>query len=143
VVSPCAYVVGLLDRLVIDELELGRHGYRVTPADPNLWCPLPDGGSFASFIEPARTSAYLRDQGFADAEIEGLLAYERVFERCRLALRHGDTGDTWVARRRAARSSNEYSATRSWSRSCSRTRSRTSSTATSASACGTRSSPRH
>ena len=97
VVSPCAYVVGLLDRLVIDELELGRHGYRVTPADPNLWCPLPDGGSFASFIEPARTSAYLRDQGFADAEIEGLLAYERVFERCRLALRHGHGGDTWVA----------------------------------------------
>jgi phytoene dehydrogenase-like protein len=97
VVSPCAYVVGLLDRLVIDELELGRHGYRVTPADPNLWCPLPDGGSFASFIEPARTSAYLRDQGFADAEIEGLLAYERVFELCRLAFRHGDTGDTWVA----------------------------------------------
>ena len=25
VVSPCAYVVGLLDRLVIDELELGHH----------------------------------------------------------------------------------------------------------------------
>ena len=97
VVSPCAYVVGLLDRLVIDELELGRHGYRVTPADPNLWCPLPGGGSFALFIEPARTSAYLRDQGFADAEIEGLLAYERVFERCRLALRQGDGGDTWLA----------------------------------------------
>src|SRR2546430_15031908 len=36
-VSPCAYVVGLLDQLVIDELDLAAHGYRVTPADPNLW----------------------------------------------------------------------------------------------------------
>ncbi len=40
VVSPCAYLVGLLDQVVIDELELERHGYRVTPADPNLWCPV-------------------------------------------------------------------------------------------------------
>ena len=39
-VSPCAYVVGLLGNVVIDELDLRRHGYRVTPADPNLWCPV-------------------------------------------------------------------------------------------------------
>src|SRR5436190_4986896 len=46
-VSPCAYVVGLLDGLVMEEHELARHGYRVTPADPNLWCPYPDGTSSA------------------------------------------------------------------------------------------------
>ena len=46
-ISPCAYVVGLLDDLVIRELELERHGYRVLMADPNLWCPLPDGSSVA------------------------------------------------------------------------------------------------
>jgi phytoene dehydrogenase-like protein len=94
-ISPCAYVVGLLDKLVIDELELGRHGYRVTPADPNLWCPLPGGGSFAQFLERGRTTAYLREQGFADSEIVGLFAYEDAFERCRRALRHGPAGDTW------------------------------------------------
>src|ERR687892_2427368 len=33
VVSPCAYVVGLLDGLGIRELDLPSHGYRVTPAD--------------------------------------------------------------------------------------------------------------
>src|SRR4249919_1681868 len=27
VVSPCAYVVGLLDQVVIDELDLTRHGF--------------------------------------------------------------------------------------------------------------------
>src|SRR5206468_3368165 len=41
-ISPCAYVVGLLDELVIRELDLARHGYRVLLADPNSWCPLPD-----------------------------------------------------------------------------------------------------
>ena len=96
-VSPCAYVVGLLDQLVIDELDLGRHGYRVTPADPNLWCPLAGGGSFAEFLESGHTTAYLREQGFPDGEIEGLLAYEQVFERCRRALRLGPAGDTWRA----------------------------------------------
>src|SRR5688572_16027394 len=71
VVSPCAYVVGLLDATVIDELELERHGYHATPADPNLWVPLPGGGSYAAFIDPERTAAHLRSQGFGEDEITG------------------------------------------------------------------------
>src|SRR3954466_9063848 len=59
VVSPCAYVVGLLDPVVIDELDLARHGYRAVPANPNLWCPLPDGSSFAQFLDRDTTRAYL------------------------------------------------------------------------------------
>ena len=66
VVSPCAYLVGLLDEVVISELELERRGYRVTPADPNLWCPFADGSSYAAFIDSARTAEYLREQGFAE-----------------------------------------------------------------------------
>ena len=50
-VSPCAYVVGLLDQLVIDELELGRRGYSAVPADPQLWCPFEDGS------KPGRSNA--------------------------------------------------------------------------------------
>jgi phytoene dehydrogenase-like protein len=95
VVSPCAYVVGLLDRLVIDELGLRSHGYSVTPADPNIWCPLPGGGSFASFLDEERTEAHLREQGFAADQIAGYRAYEDAFERARLALRHGER-DAWV-----------------------------------------------
>jgi phytoene dehydrogenase-like protein len=94
-VSPCAYLVGLLDRVVIEELELERRGYSVTAADPQSWSPLPDGGSFASFLDRGRTLAYLREQGFGEAEIRGWLAYEDLFERCRMALRHGPAGDTW------------------------------------------------
>jgi len=95
-ISPCAYVVGLLDELVVRELGLREHGYRVFPADPNLWCPFPDGTSFAQFLDRSRTEAHLRANGFAESDIAGLFAYEDLFERCRLALRHGSDGDSWV-----------------------------------------------
>jgi phytoene dehydrogenase-like protein len=95
-VSPCAYVVGLLDDLVVNELGLERHGYRVVPADPNLWCPFADGTSFAEFIDDEATAAHMRANGFSDADVKGLLAYEDLFDRARLALRHGASGDTWV-----------------------------------------------
>ena len=39
VVSPCAYVVGLLDDVVIRELRLRERGYECFVADPNLWVP--------------------------------------------------------------------------------------------------------
>ena len=42
-VSPCAYVVGLLHDRVVEELELARHGYAVTPCDPHLFVPFEDG----------------------------------------------------------------------------------------------------
>ena len=42
-VSPCAYVVGMLDELVVNELDLRRHGYEVLLTDPNAWCPFHDG----------------------------------------------------------------------------------------------------
>ena len=95
VISPCAYVVGLLDRVVIEELELARHGYKVTPADPNLWCPLPDGGSYADFLDRDRTDAHLRAQGFSEHDIEGLHGYSEIVDRARRRLRHGDAGDLW------------------------------------------------
>ena len=71
VVSPCAYVVGLLDERVVDELELKRHGYRVFPTDPGLWCPFADGTSIAEFRDDERTAAYMRAQGFAEREVDG------------------------------------------------------------------------
>jgi phytoene dehydrogenase-like protein len=95
VVSPCAYVVGLLDEVVIRELELERHGYRVTPADPNSFSPLPDGSSMAEFIDHGATVDHMRSQGFSDRDIRGFEAYEDVFKRLRLALRRGPEGDTW------------------------------------------------
>ena len=87
IVSPCAYVVGLLDQVVIDELDLARHGYRVTPADPNLWCPFADGTSYAGFIDGARTTEYLQAQGFADADIDEIARFNEIFDHIRDLLR--------------------------------------------------------
>jgi phytoene dehydrogenase-like protein len=95
VISPCAYVVGLLDAVVIRELDLERHGYRVTPADPNLFCPFPDGHAYADFLDAKRTEEHMRSQGFDERDIAGLRAYEDTYRRLRLALRHGNDGDTW------------------------------------------------
>ena len=51
VVSPCAYVVGLLDELVISELDLRRRGFQCFVADPNLWVPFDDGTAFGQWLD--------------------------------------------------------------------------------------------
>ena len=94
-VSPCAYVVGLLDQTVVDELGLERYGYRVFVADPNLWVPFADGTSVAQFVDHDRTVAHLRANRFSERDIQGMLDYEDMFDRLRLALRTGPEGDTW------------------------------------------------
>jgi phytoene dehydrogenase-like protein len=95
VVSPCAYVVGLLDQLVIDELQLTQRGLRVFVADPNLWAPFADGSSFAQWADPARTDASLCALGVSERDRAGYWAYEEVFDEMRRRLRCG-TRDTWL-----------------------------------------------
>jgi phytoene dehydrogenase-like protein len=93
VVSPCAYLVGLLHPLVVDELHLRRRGYRVHPVDPHLWCPFEDGTALALWDDPERTAASLA--AFAPGDVEGYLAYEGVFARLRRLLR-GRGGPDWA-----------------------------------------------
>ena len=95
VVSPCAYVVGLLDQRVIDELSLRRHGYKVFIAEPLLWCPFDDGTWYGQFLDPERTASTMRDNGFAESDIKGQFEYEDFFDRMRQALRVR-VRDTWV-----------------------------------------------
>jgi phytoene dehydrogenase-like protein len=92
-VSPCAYVVGLLHPLVVDELDLRRHGFDLVLLDPSLWCPFPDGTSIAVYAEAERTLAQVT--ALAPADVDGFRAYEALFERIRRALRTGPR-DTWV-----------------------------------------------
>ena len=95
VVSPCAYVVGLLDELVIRELELTRRGLRYWVADPNLWVPFADGTAFGQWLDDARTEANLRELGVSAADVAGYWAYEERFDEVRRRLRKGER-DTWV-----------------------------------------------
>ena len=95
VVSPCAYVAGLLDPLVISELGLRERGVRIHVAEPALFIPFEDGTAFVEWSDTDRTVAGLRDLGIAPADIDGYLDYSERFDRCRRLLRKGER-DTWV-----------------------------------------------
>jgi phytoene dehydrogenase-like protein len=92
-ISPCAYLVGLLHPLVIDELRLRDRGYQVHPVDPHLWCPFDDGTSLALWDDADRSAAAVAR--LAPGDVEGFLAYDALFGRIRSALRQGSR-DTWV-----------------------------------------------
>lgn len=53
--STAAYLVSLLQRRVVEELELERHGYRVDPKDPAFFSVYPDGSCFTMWRDEART----------------------------------------------------------------------------------------
>src|SRR3984957_9600787 len=92
-VSPCAYLVGLLHPLVVDELDLRRRGYRVEVVDPHLWCPFTDGTSIALWEDPDRSAAAVAE--LSSSDVDGYRAYSALFDRIRRALRAGDR-DVWV-----------------------------------------------
>ena len=81
VVSPCAYVVGLLHPRVVDELGLRDHGYRVHPIDPHLWCPFDDGTALALWDDAARNRAEIA--AISPADVDGYARYEQLFARTR------------------------------------------------------------
>jgi phytoene dehydrogenase-like protein len=95
IVSPCAYVVGLLDERVIIELDLGRRGLEVFVADPQLWVPFADGGSFGQWLDDQATQASLDSMGLSQSDKDGYWAYEEMFDSMRRKLRTGRR-DTWV-----------------------------------------------
>ena len=94
-VSPCAYVVGLLDELVISELGLRQRGYSVTVGDPEMFVPLGDGTAFVEYVDDERTAAGLRELGVSEADVKGFFEYRETFDRARRKLREG-TRDSWV-----------------------------------------------
>jgi phytoene dehydrogenase-like protein len=95
VISPCAYVVGLLDELVISELDLRGRGFRCFVADPNLWVPFADGTSFGQWLDDARTQRNLEELGVSATDIDGYWRYEELFDDIRKRLRTGPR-DVWV-----------------------------------------------
>ncbi len=95
VVSPCAYVVGLLDELVIRELDLRGRGLRFFIADPNLWVPFDDGTSFGQWLDDGHTQRDLEAMGLSKQDIDGYWAYEHLFDDVRKLLRTG-ARDSWV-----------------------------------------------
>jgi phytoene dehydrogenase-like protein len=95
VISPCAYVVGLLDELVIKELNLRQRGFECYVADPNLWVPFDDGTSFGQWLDDNKTQQSLEDLEVSKKDIDGYWAYEHLFDEIRRRLRTGER-DTWL-----------------------------------------------
>ena len=92
-VSPCAYLVGLLHPLVVEELGLHQRGYRVSVVDPHLWCPFTDGTSIALWEDPERSAGAVAE--LSPRDVDGYRRYSALFDRIRNKLRAGER-DTWV-----------------------------------------------
>lgn len=93
VISPCAYVVGLLHPHVVHELDLRRHGYRVQLIDPHLWCPFDDGTSLTLWDSADKNSAEVAK--LSPRDVDGYLHYEQLFARIRRSVRTA-TRDLWL-----------------------------------------------
>ena len=96
VISPCAYLVGLLHPLVIEELALARYGYRTFMCDPTQWTPFEDGSSLTQWLDEDRTAKEIH--ALAPGDVDGYVAYVELFRRIRSRLRAGGdpARDTWI-----------------------------------------------
>ena len=96
VMSPCAYLVGLLHPIVIEELDLVRHGYRTFVCDPTQWTPFEDGTALTQWLDEDRTANEV--EALAPGDVDGYAAYVDLFRRIRSRLRaEGDPArDTWL-----------------------------------------------
>jgi phytoene dehydrogenase-like protein len=93
IMSPCAYLVGLLDPRVLEELDLAGHGLRTIEVDPTQWTPFEDGASLYQWRDADATTRSVA--AISPADVDGFLAYEGLFDRIREGLRRGPLGDTW------------------------------------------------
>lgn len=93
-VSPCAYLLGLLHPLVIDELGLVGRGLRWTLADAGLFVPFEDGSSIQLWDDDAKCEAEVRR--LAPGDLKGFHAMGALKARVRDALRPSGDGDMWV-----------------------------------------------
>jgi phytoene dehydrogenase-like protein len=94
VMSPCAYLVGLLHPLVVTELGLPERGYRTFPVDPTQWTPFEDGSALFQWRDESATARAVA--AIAPNDVDGFLAYDALFTRIRERLRHGAHGDVWL-----------------------------------------------
>jgi phytoene dehydrogenase-like protein len=94
VMSPCAYLVGLLHPLVITELGLTQRGYRTFPLDPVQWTPFDDGTALFQWRDEWKTARAVA--AISPGDVEGFLEYDALFARIRARLRQGPRGDVWL-----------------------------------------------
>ena len=93
-VSPCAYLVGLLHPLVIEELGLVERGFRWERAEAGMFVPFDDGSCLQLWDDDAACEAEIRR--VAPGDLDGWRAMHAVKGRLRDALRPEGGGDLWI-----------------------------------------------
>ena len=83
--SPCAYLAGLLHPLVVEELGLPRRGFVWTPAVNGLFVPFLDGSSIQLWDDDDRCEQEVRQ--FSPKDVEGWRAMSDIVRRLRDLLR--------------------------------------------------------
>jgi phytoene dehydrogenase-like protein len=78
-VSSASYVVSLMPPRIERELELRRHGYRVSLIDPDYWIPYPDGSSLTLWGDVGRTAEEIAR--FSKKDADAYVEFDRYFDR--------------------------------------------------------------
>src|SRR3974390_100571 len=68
-ISPCAYLVGLLHPLVIEELRMADYGFKWSPAVAGLFVPFDDGSSIQLWDDEERCEQEIRR--FSASDVDG------------------------------------------------------------------------
>src|SRR5271156_2984847 len=92
--SPCAYLAGLLHPLVVEELNLPSRGFHWTPAVNGMFVPFLDGASVQLWDDDDACEEEIRR--FAPRDVAGWKAMTAVIKRLRDALRPTGDRDVWI-----------------------------------------------
>ncbi len=93
-ISPCAYLVGLLHPLVIQELNFPAHGYEWIPSTVGMFIPFEDGSSIQLWDDDERCEEEVRR--FSKRDVAGWRAMSAVMRRARNAIRPAGSRDMWI-----------------------------------------------
>jgi phytoene dehydrogenase-like protein len=77
-VSSASYVVSLMPPQVVRELDLKRHGYRVSIVSPDYFVPFPDGTSLTMWGDVERDAASIAR--FSEHDASAYVAFDRYFD---------------------------------------------------------------
>ena len=78
-VSTGAYLISLLQERIVQELELERHGYKVTPRDPAFFSVYPDGRHLFFWSDQRKTLSEVAK--FSARDAGAFPKYEAYLER--------------------------------------------------------------
>ena len=78
-ISSASYVVSLLPPQIVRELELQRHGYRVSIVTPDYFVPFPAGSGLTLWGDTARDAAEISK--FSAADADSYVEFDRYFGR--------------------------------------------------------------